>query len=166
MKGIENPAVAKYLDELRTYRRAYQSLQDRSRELWARFDALTPTPTRAHLDGAGGSCSQSSAVERAVIQREEVWNRIKETDARIESMKLEGERLTDILLQMPYQERQTMIFRYVDGLTWDEVGKRTGMKGSRASYQCSKALATLADILAGHTRPKLLSFLIGAVIAG
>lgn len=163
---ITNKAVSEYLDKLRKYRREYQALKDRSFELWQEFDALSPSPGRSYLDGAGGSVSQSSAVERAVIQRDKVWQKIKDTDERIKAMEQNGAALTDVLLQMPFDERQILIFRHVDGLTWDEVGKRLGMSANKASYREKRALQTLADILSGHTRPKFLSFLLETVVAG
>jgi DNA-directed RNA polymerase specialized sigma24 family protein len=87
-----------------------------------KVEALMTSPSSTHLDGMPRSHSgPSDPVQHAVVKRDELRTRYK---TKIAEMLEEQTAIETLIDSLEPTERKLARYRYIDGLTWEEVSEK------------------------------------------
>lgn len=110
-------SIKKRLNSYRELKAEHRQLLDELRQL----EALMDSPSGPNLDGMPRSPGASNPVERMVTKHLMLQDRYKEQLGHLIAAQIAIEDLIDSLEPT---ERRLARFRYIDGLTWDDVCDR------------------------------------------
>ena len=109
--------VKRRLNSYKDMRDEYRQLMDELQQL----EAVMDSPSGPNYDGMPKSPGVGNPVERMVIKHLELVDRYKAQLSKLAAAQLAIEEMIE---NLEPTERRLARFRYIDGLTWDDVCER------------------------------------------
>ena len=124
-------------EELRGYRNLKREA-DQLEQYIARIKAEIYAPRTTHLDAIpGASPNGTGPTERLALKHVELLERYREKLVELRTAQLRIEKAIEPLSP---DERMLMRYRYIDGLTWEEVAVKMGYSWRQVHRIHAKAL--------------------------
>lgn len=135
-------------DDVKKILKSYRAIKAESEQLAARLEEIEArlyAPRGTNLDGMPRSSSGAgSPVERAVAQHQDLLALYTSQLEQLNAARLFAETLIAALADP--QERTLMRYRYIDGLTWEEVCVAIGYSWRQTHNIHARALDKLVRL--------------------